>query len=180
MEGQENWVDFNVALGAGSAALAGLIMVAISVNIKEVLSFPGFSARAAAALSLVVLTLTASLIALIPAQPLTVDGVLILAVALVAWAITFRALITLVRQAEPAAAEVPAGRADTGRRVPRRSVHLLLNVLLFIGPLALITVGALQLILSAPAGSHWVALGSIGALAAAVVFSWIALVEVLR
>ena len=45
----DGWSEFAVAAAGATAALAGLVIVGISVNIKEILAFPGLTARAAAA-----------------------------------------------------------------------------------------------------------------------------------
>jgi hypothetical protein len=174
VDGFESWTDFNVALGAASAALAGLIMVAISVNIKQVLSFPGVSARAAAALSLMVLVLVATLTALIPDQGAHADGVITLIGCGVVWVFAINAMAALIRNARRRG----QGTGEPSRR--QRVVWLLGNSILFIGPLAALTIGAVMLLLGQEAGAYWVSLGSIGALVASVVFSWVALVEILR
>jgi hypothetical protein len=172
MEGLESWVDFNVALGAASAALAGLIMVAMSVNIKQVISFPGISARAAAALALLVLVLVCSLIALIPSQSPTVDGVMTLLGCVFAWIISLHAVRVMIVQNRVRTENGPSALPPIPRMVG--------NLFLYLAPLGCLTLGGALLTLGSAGGAYWVALGSIGALAGAVLFSWVALVEVLR
>ena len=77
-----DWGDFAVAMAGAAAALAGLVMVAISVNVREILALPGVPARAAAAVgSLVLIVVTAGLL-LVPGQAAPVLGAeLIVAVA---------------------------------------------------------------------------------------------------
>ena len=43
----EGWSDFYVAAVGGSAALAGLLVVAISINIAQIMKFPLLPGRAA-------------------------------------------------------------------------------------------------------------------------------------
>ena len=43
----EGWTDFNVAMVGATAALAGLLIVAMSVNIAEIMKSPTLLARAA-------------------------------------------------------------------------------------------------------------------------------------
>ena len=166
-----SWTDFNVALGAASAALAGLIMVAISVNIKQVIKFPGISSRAAAALSVLMLSLVGSLVALVPAQSPDSDGMMTLLGCLVAWVITVHAIRMMFLQDRSLPTDV--------RRAPRIA-RLMGNTFLYVAPLLCITAGGVLLLLGTTAGASWVAIGSIGALCGAVIFAWVALVEVLR
>ncbi len=166
-----SWTDFNVALGAASAALAGLIMVAISVNIRQVIKFPGISSRAAAALSVLMLSLVGSLVALVPEQSPYSDGVMTLVGCLVAWVITVHAIRLMFMQ--------DRSSPPTCRRASR-IVRLVGNTFLYVAPLLCITVGGAILLLGTTAGAYWVAIGSIGALCGAVIFAWVALVEVLR
>src|SRR5271154_2281559 len=84
MIGIAAWRDFFGACAGASAALAGLIFVALSVNIAEILKFEHPPARAAAAMGALMLILTVSLAALAP-QPPAWLGVEVLALTLLAW-----------------------------------------------------------------------------------------------
>lgn len=211
MDGLELWAGFNGALAAASAALAGLIMVVLSVNVREVLAYPGVSARAAAALALLVLTLVCSLLGLVPAGGTVAYGALTLAGCVVVWVIAGRAMYVLARSPASAAhrpddsrpgpdpgsrpapgpgprsappaeprptplVEPPGGRAANrdGLR------HLAGNGVVFLGPLVLFSVGGVLLLLGLPSGAYWLAYGSLGALAGSMLFSWVALIEILR
>lgn len=166
-----SWSDFNLALATGSAALAGLVLVAVSVNIRTVLKHPGISGRATSALALLVLSLVASMIALLPGQSVLGVGIMTLVCSAVAWVIGIRGFLALVRDRPTP--------DDTGQP-PARGAQLGGNAVLFIGPLVLFTIGAVLMVIGHPSGEYWVAIGSILALVCAVVFSWVALVEVLR
>ena len=48
------WAEFANTVAGGAAALAGLMFVGLSLNLTEVLAFPGVAARAAATLGLTV------------------------------------------------------------------------------------------------------------------------------
>ena len=48
------WTDFANTVAGGAAALAGLLFVGLSLNLSEVLAYPGVPARAAATLGLTV------------------------------------------------------------------------------------------------------------------------------
>lgn len=169
MDGLESWSDFNAAMGAASAALAGLIVVALSVNIAQVLKYPGISTRAAASLAVLVLTLVASMVALIPGQPLQVDGSIILACGAIVAVIGVHAIRVLIRTRR---LQSPSARGHPA--------VMPLNVVLYLLPLLAIMTGAVLLIFGISGGAYFVALGSIAAIVGAVVFSWVALVEILR
>src|SRR6185312_7685581 len=65
----EDWGEFFVAVAGAAAALAGLIIVAMSVTIKQILASPALPSRAASTVSSMVLILVVSVLALIPHQP---------------------------------------------------------------------------------------------------------------
>ena len=68
------WANFFVAEVGAAAALSGLVIVAISINLQRILSFPQLPGRAAEMLIMLVGALFASSFALMPGQPLNVLG----------------------------------------------------------------------------------------------------------
>jgi hypothetical protein len=60
------WTDFFVAAAGASAALAGLVFVALSVNLNQITRFPQLALRAAATIAMLMLILVCSMVALIP------------------------------------------------------------------------------------------------------------------
>jgi hypothetical protein len=158
------WNDFAVALAGAAAALAGLVMVAISVNIREILALPGVTARAAAAVgSLVLVVVTAGLL-LVPGQPAAVLGVELLATA--ALAITLHA-VSLVKRMHQGT--VP--RFTRGIAVPIAALQLLPVV-----------IGALLLVFADDDGGglYWVAAGLLLTIAGSMLDAWVLMVEILR
>lgn len=77
------WNNFFGGLVGASAALAGLVFVAISINQSKIVSSFSLRSRAGETLILLASALVAALAALIPGQPLTVFGAEILAVAII-------------------------------------------------------------------------------------------------
>jgi hypothetical protein len=62
------WTDFFVAGAGASAALAGLVFVAVSINVDRVLRFRGLPERARATVMLLLSVVLVSLLGLIPGQ----------------------------------------------------------------------------------------------------------------
>ncbi len=100
------WADFFVAEIGASAALTGLIAVAISINLSRILAFKTLPGLAASALILLGSVLVLTSAALIPHQPMGVFGFETLAVALV------MLIVPAILQIRPLKAEpMPKGRA---------------------------------------------------------------------
>jgi hypothetical protein len=163
MDALDGWSEFNVAMVGATAALAGLVIVAASVNIADIVKEVSLTARLAAGIAGLVLALSGSAIGLIPGIPAFVYGA----------AVVVLALLTAVFAAS-AAHRIQQNRHPENRMRPLKSV------LGFLAPLAYLVGGVL---LIAGAGSAALALfaaGSILAIVAALLVSWIVLVEVLR
>src|SRR5690242_16811419 len=62
------WTDLFVASAGASAALTGLLFVAVSINLDRILSLEGAADRALATLLLLLLAVVVSLVGLIPGQ----------------------------------------------------------------------------------------------------------------
>jgi len=162
MDAVESWHDFNVAMLGAAAALAGLVIVAASVNIADIVKATSLTARLASGISGLVLTITAAAIGLIPDITGTVYGIVILVTSLVF--VVF---------------PVSAARRVFENRDPANRARGMKAALGFVSPVAYLT-GAVLLIAGAPAGLMLFAAGSILAIMAALLISWVVLVEVLR
>ncbi len=156
------WADFFVAEIGASAALTGLIAVAISINLSRILAFQSLPGLAASALILLGSVLVLTSAALIPHQPMSVFGFETLAVALA------MLIVPAVLQIRPLKAEpMPKGRAI---------IRVIMN-----GPPALaVLIAGILLILGHPAGLYWFAGGAIFSLVSGVLIAWVLLIEIHR
>ncbi len=71
------WTDFFVASAGAAAALAGLIIVAVSGDVDRVIAIPGMASRAGVAIALLVMSTLIALGALIPRIPALGYGTLV-------------------------------------------------------------------------------------------------------
>jgi hypothetical protein len=162
-EALEGWTDFNVAMVGAAAALAGLLIVAMSVNISAILSSPELPARAGASIAGLVLAIVASAIGLMPDQSAPAYGAAVLVAALVAGAIQLAAVRAIIRN----------GRDSPTERVVRGAMGLL--------PIAGFAIGAVLVLAGATgAGLPVIAYGAVLAVIVSIIMAWVVLVEVLR
>lgn len=164
-EALEAWKDLLVATAGASAALAGLVTVAIATNIGEILKYPWLPPRAAASIGLLVLVLVVSIAGLMRPQTLMWFGIETLGFAVVTWLITARAAWT---------------RLAT-RRIHERPVSQLAQEigLYQVGVLPFV-VGAVLLMMDDTSGMFWIAGGMIAAVVISMTTTWVLLIEVLR
>jgi hypothetical protein len=161
----DRWSDFHVAVAGAGAALGGLLVVALSVNIKQIAESRGLAARAAAAVATVVLGVVLACVALVPGLSLPGFGVVVLAGA----AGTGAVVVGATRR-------VLLDRAGVGTRGPTDAYR----VTVLVTPVLAFFVGGVLLTASVGGGLVAVAVGVLASLVSAVLFSWVALVEVLR
>ncbi len=79
------WHDFFVAQAGASAALAGLMFVALSINIERILQSPWLPPRAGASMVLLIGSVVQALMALWPGQTMWTSGLEELIVGAVVW-----------------------------------------------------------------------------------------------
>lgn len=156
------WKDFNVAIVGATAALGGLVIVAASVNIGDIVKSRSLTARLGSGIVMLVAALAVSATALMPAIDETWYGWLVLAIAIAA--VVF---------------QIGIARAIAGDRDPRSRATAAKAVLGFLPATAYLVAGALAVV-GMPAALYVAAAGAILAIVAALVVSWVALVEVLR
>src|ERR1700691_4458091 len=80
-----DWANFFVAEVGASAALTGLLVVAISINLSRILSFAQLPGRAAEGLIMLVGVLVLSSAGLVPGQPSWLFGLEVVGIGLVSF-----------------------------------------------------------------------------------------------
>ena len=157
-----SWSEFNVAMLGATAALAGLVIVAASVNIDKIIASPVLVSRLAAALTTLVLALVVSGAGLIPGLESFWFGIVVLSASL-------PALIIQIHSSH----QVQTKSDLHARLRVFKSVPGLLSLAAYVA-------AGVMLLTGHPAGLLFTAIGALTAIAAAILISWIALVEVLR
>lgn len=156
------WENFFVATAGASAALAGLLFVAISVNIQRILSIQHMPGRAGQTLMYLLATLLASLLGLVPGQTRLWLGSELLVVGGLFWLFAMRVHLRSVPLMPPV------------RRW--RWLHFTVAQLATIP----YVVTALSLLWGRGGGLYWVVPATLFSMAAAMMNGWVLLVEILR
>jgi hypothetical protein len=165
LNGTAAWSTFFATEAGAAAALAGLIFVSVSINVKKIIEYQseGVAARAAEALALLIGVLLISTFGLAPNQSGKVLGVEILAVGFLLW---LMATVFLV------------DRLGAKRRRP----WWWLASRAFLAQCATIPfcVAGILLILARPDGIYWLIPGCVFSFLASTISAWVLLIEILR
>jgi hypothetical protein len=155
------WHDFFVGSIGASAALTGLLFVAISINLEAILRYPYLPGRAAGSLGVLVCALVVAACGLAPGQSHTALGI---EIAVAGSIVAFQAVWVTFRQRDPD--ERMAWKVE-------RKVILVLPGLAFLG-------GGLSLIAGGGGGLYWILVATVLAFVVSAINAWVLLVEVLR
>jgi hypothetical protein len=158
------WTTFFTAAAGASATLAGLVIVAVSVNINRILQHPQLPARAGAAVATLILILMSSMATLIP-QPTRLLGVELFLFGVICWILevyssrkSMAARVELHRPWHESALQIVFGQLQT---------------LPFIA-------GGAWMVLNEPGGLYAIAFGVLVIFFASTANAWVLMVEILR
>jgi hypothetical protein len=159
----DRWAAAFTAIAGSSAALTGLLFVALSINLDRVIKGPGLVARAVEVLLLLVAVLIIATLLLMPGQGIQAAAIEILVIAILASSLLGYIHIRAPRHV------LGVSRANFVMRVI--GDHM--------GPLFLI-VGAASLLIGNGGGLYWVVPALVAAMVAAIIGAWVMLVEIVR
>ncbi|RKT33393.1 hypothetical protein DEU34_1986 [Microbacterium sp. AG1240] len=162
MDALEGWTDFHVAMVGATAALAGLVIVASSVNIAQIVKAATITSRLAAAIAGLVLAIVVAGAALIPGIPAGAYGAVVLVSTFGAGAFQAHAAAVIARDPDP----------DDHARVLKSALGFV--------PIAAYAASGVTVFFDPSTALVIAAVGCIVAIVSAIVVSWVALVEVLR
>jgi hypothetical protein len=163
MESSAGWSDFLVASAGATGALAGLVFVALSINLGKILLLPGVTERAGETILLLASGLVGSLVVLIPHETPAQLGLWLLVLWLPTWL-----LPTLIQL------------RDFAKRRYYRTYHAVIRFLLFQGATVPLLLAGLSLRGYLIGGLLWFAFGLIMSLMVALYNAWVLLVEIMR
>jgi modulator of FtsH protease len=154
------WEGFAVGVVGAAAALAGLLVVASSINISRIIESPVALVGLGLTLVLFALVLVVGIVLLTPGQSQRYVGWEITAAGVLA------AAVTLVVRRRPVPAEFRG--------------YSISSTILSVVCAGIFVVGGLGCAFTAIGGLYWVVLGTIVAFIVGLVNAWVDLVEVLR
>lgn len=159
-----NWTPAFTAVAGSSAALTGLLFVAISINLSQILKVPGLVARGIEVVVLLAAVLVLSILLLMPAMTAAALGVEVLSITLVA-----EALVTWIQIRSARGVASLVGPLNFALRVLGGQVGLIL-----------LLVGGVSLLAESGGGLYWVVPGMAFVMVSAIIGAWVLLVEILR
>jgi len=157
------WSSFFAAEVGASAALAGLLFVAISINLSKIIDFPHLTPRAAKAIVTLVGILFAASLCLVPGHSNYLLGAELILLGASIWI-----MITVTQRAH--------SRGNPYISPSQRFLYALLSQL---SAIPIIICGA-SLLLSRGGGLYWLVPAVIVSFASALLDAWVLLIEIQR
>ena len=158
-----DWGLAFTATASAAAALTGLLFVALSINLKQIIANPGLIARAIEVLIVLSAALILSTLLLMPGQPNGAAAIEIVIIAVAVSTVTARIQIRTDRRA------LGISRLAFASRV--LGAHT--------GPFFLV-VGAISLVAQSGGGLYWVVPALLAMIIVSIIGAWVMLVEILR
>jgi hypothetical protein len=155
------WDNFFVAELGASAALTGLLFVAVSINLTRVLEFPQLPMRAVETLVSLVSVLVVSTFALVPGQSVATFGIEVAATGVFIWLTQTMVL-------------------SRTHREDRKYGNLFGRVLMNQAPPLPFIVAGILLIAGSSQGMYWIVPGTLMSFAAGIFGAWVLLIEIQR
>ncbi|THG32520.1 hypothetical protein E6C70_12235 [Glaciibacter flavus] len=155
------WHDFLIMTGGASAALAGLLFVAVSLNLEQILKFTALPSLAAASISMLLAVVLACCFGLVPGQPAVALGIELL----VLGSSTASLLFVLVSRSLSRLEQL-------GWRVSR----LLMTAVSTIP----MVVAGVSLMAGDGGGLYWLLVGVVASVTTATYNAWVLLIEIRR
>ena len=155
------WHDFFMGTIGAAAALTGLLFVAISINLQQILKYPHLPGRAAGTLGILMSALVVSGFALAPGQGSRALGIEIAAAGA---AVAVQAFWVTLGKGRP---------GDPETWLVQHLASLLLPSIAFI-------VGGVSLVAGVGGGLYWVLAAVMLVFVSASVNAWVLLVEIMR
>jgi hypothetical protein len=157
------WDGFGTTAATAAATLTGLLFIAVSINLKEILNNAPLPGRAAQTLIFFALPMVAALLLVVPAQARTALGGELIATGVFAGAMA----LVIDHRAGRSPAE-PSWSRPLTRIVPMT------------GSCACLIVAGASLPAQAGGGLYWLVPATVFAIIAGLVNTWVLLVEILR
>jgi len=163
------WSRFFTAQAGASAALAGLVFVGVSINLRAILETPGLVGRALEALILLVAVLLASVFGLVPDQGRHGLGWELLALGVLTWGWVG----VLIYRTRPSPGET---WADGRRASTAFAARIAIMQAATVPPI----VAGATLLAGSGGGLAWMVAGTVGGYFAGLFDAWVLLIEIIR
>jgi hypothetical protein len=163
-----SWANFAVVVGGASAALTGLLFVAVSFNAQRIAGHPALRASAGQTLVLFVVPLLSSILLMVPGQPRWVIGTELTALAAIAGLI-----ITIVGRNKTAGVDSNDNSTTARflRALDRSSPNLLTIVFL--------AASGITVLAGHGGGLYWLVPSAVFALVGGVINAWLFLTRLI-
>lgn len=157
------WYVFGEAVATAAAALAGLLFIAVSINLRQILDIPGLPSRAALTLILFATPLVAALLVIVPGQARAALAFELMATGLVIGGSELYLDLTAKR-----------GEEDTLLR------RMLGSIIPAITSCGFLVIAGATLLAQAGGGLYWLVPSVLAAILFGLINVWVLLVEILR